>query len=109
MPTPDEIFKEAENLRRAGNTAEAIAKYLETLTADEGNVLAHMSLGVLFCKVGKYQEAIAHSERACELEPKEPFNYTALSVTYQKTFEATQDRTYIYKAEEAKAKAHSIP
>lgn len=109
MPTADEIFKEAETLRRAGKTEEAIAKYQETLAADEGNVLAHMSLAVLLCKVGKYPEAIAHSERACELEPKEAFNYTALSVTYQKTFEATQDRTYIYKAEEAKAKAHSVP
>jgi len=54
------------------------------------------------------RDAIRHSERACELEPEEVFNFTALSVTFQRAFEATQDRTFIYKAEEAKAKAHEL-
>ena len=59
-------------------------------------------------KAGNHAEAIRHSERACELEPNEVFNYTALSVTFQKAFEGTQDRTFIYKAEEAKTKAHEL-
>ena len=108
MPTAAELFKEAETLKRAGQSAEAIAKFEEVLKAEETHVLAHMGLAVLLGKAGRHDEAIRHSERACELEPGEVFNYTALSVTFQRAFEATQDRAFIYKAEEAKAKAHTL-
>ena len=108
MSTPADLFKEAETLKRAGKNAEAIAKFEEVLKGDETHVLSHMALAVLLGKAGNHAEAIRHSERACELEPNEVFNYTALSVTFQKAFEGTQDRTFIYKAEEAKTKAHEL-
>ena len=108
MPTAAELFKDAETLKRASKNEEAIAKFEEVLKEDETHVLSHMALAVLLGKAGKIAEAIRHSERACELEPNEIFNYTALSVTFQRAFEATQDRTYIYKAEEAKSKAHEL-
>ena len=108
MSTSAELFKEAETLKRAGKSAEALAKFEEVLQADETHVLAHMGLAVLLGKAGRHADAIRHSERACELEPSEVFNYTALSVTFQRAFEGTQDRTFIYKAEEAKTKAHEL-
>ncbi|MGI8978275.1 MAG: tetratricopeptide repeat protein [Pirellulaceae bacterium] len=108
MPTANELYKEAETLKRAGKKEEAIAKFEDVLKEDEGNVLAHMTLALLLVKSGRHADAIRHSERACELEPTEVFNYTALSDTFQKAFEATQDRTFIYKAEEAKSKAHEL-
>ena len=108
MATAAELFKEAETLKRSGKNEEAIAKFQEVVQADETHVLSHMALAVLLGKAGRHAEAIRHSERACELEPNEVFNYTALSVTFQRAFEATQDRTFIYKAEEAKAKAHGL-
>ena len=108
MPTAAELFKEAETLKRAGQNAAAITKLEEVLSADDTHVLSHMTLAVLLTKAGRHADAIRHSERACELEPNEVFNFTALSVTFQKAFEGTQDRTFIYKAEEAKAKAHSL-
>ncbi len=108
MSTSAELFKEAETLKRAGKSAEALAKFEEVLQADEAHVLAHMGLAVLLGKAGRHADAIRHSERACELEPGEVFNYTALSVTFQRAFEGTQDRTFIYKAEEAKSKAHEL-
>jgi tetratricopeptide (TPR) repeat protein len=108
MPSADELYKEAETLKRAGNRDEAIVKLQEVLKLNEGHVLAHMTLALLLVKSGRHTEAIRHSERACELEPQEVFNYTALSDTFQKAFEATQDRTFIYKAEEAKSKAHEL-
>ena len=108
MASPAELFTEAESLKRAGKNPEAIAKYQEVLAADDSHVLSHMGLAVLLGKAGRHAEAIGHSERACELEPHEVFNYTALSVTFQRAFEATQDRTFIYRAEEAKSKAHEL-
>lgn len=115
MPTPQELFKTAEQAKREADTTrlpekyqEAIKKFEEVLAADEKHVLAHMSLAVLYGKVGQHQQAIAHGERACQLEPEEVFNYSALSTTYQRAFEATQDRQYIFKAEEAKLKGQEL-
>ena len=108
MSTAAELFKEAETLKRAGKSEEAIAKFEDVLQADEKHVLSHMALAVLLGKAGRHADAIRHSERACELEPNEMFNFTALSVTFQRAFEATQDRTFIYKAEEAKTKANEL-
>ncbi len=108
MSTTAELFKAAETLKRAGQNAEAIAAFEEVLKTDETHVLSHMALAVLLGKAGRHADAIRHSERACELEPTEIFNFTALSVIFQRAFEATQDRTFIYKAEEAKAKAHEL-
>ena len=46
--------------------------------------------------------------RACELEPEEAFNFTAMSVTYQRAFAGTQNAEYIHRAEDAMAKAHAL-
>ncbi len=115
MPTIQELFKAAEQAKREADTTRlpeayeaAIKKYQEVLAAEEGHVIAHMSLAVLYGKVGKHREAIEHSMRACQLEPGEVFNYSALSTTYQRAFEATQDRQYIFKAEEAKMKGQEL-
>lgn len=108
MPTAAELFKEAEGFKREGKTEAAIAKLEAALALDEKHVLAHMTLAVLLGKIGKHNEAIVHSQRACELEPLEVFNWSALSTTYQKAFETTQDRQYIFKAEEAKQKSSEL-
>jgi hypothetical protein len=48
---------------------------------------------------------VQHAEKAVEIEPEDTFNWTALSTTYQKAFEATRDRQYIFRAEDAKTRA----
>jgi predicted Zn-dependent protease len=108
MPTVDELFKQSEQLRREGKTAETIEKLQEVLKLDDTHVLAHMTLARLLCKAQRPLDAIPHSEQACRLEPNEYFNWAALSQTYQQCFEATQDRLYILKAEEAKTKSHQL-
>src|SRR5688572_1273696 len=108
MPTVDELYKQSEQLRREGKAAEAIEKLQEVLKLDDTHVLAHMTLARLLCKANRPLEAIPHSEQACRLEPNEYFNWAALSQTYQNVFEATQDRLYILKAEEAKTKSHQL-
>ena len=67
--------------------------------------LAHLALAVLYGKVGKHDLAVTHGEKAVEIEPQDTFNWTALSTTYQRAFEGTQDRQYIYRAEDAKARS----
>jgi tetratricopeptide (TPR) repeat protein len=108
MATPDELYREHEKLKAAGKLDEAVAKLNEALEQNAGFVDAHLALAVLLQKLDRHEEAVQHGERACELAPNEPFNYTALSVTYQRAWQATQDQIYIHKAEDAKAKAQML-
>jgi Tfp pilus assembly protein PilF len=108
MPTVNELYKEFEQLKRAAKFDEAIAKLQELLKQDEKHVLSHLALAVLYGKVGKHDLAVTHAEKAVEIEPQDTFNWTALSTTYQRAFEGTQDRQYIYRAEEAKARSQAM-
>lgn len=105
MPTVNELYTAAEKLKDAGNFPEAIAKLNEVLALDDKHVLSHLALGVLYGKVGQHQEAVKHAERAVQLEPADNYNFTMLSVVYQRAWAATQDYKYIQLAEEAKARA----
>jgi Tfp pilus assembly protein PilF len=108
MPTTTELYKEHEQLKREGKNDEAIAKLEEILKQDEKHVLAHLALAVLLGKVGRHMDAVLHGEKAVEIEPTDTFNWTALSTTYQRAFEATQDRQFIFRAEDAKARAAQV-
>jgi len=105
MATVNDLYKEHEQLKRDGKTDEAVAKLEALLTQDEKHVLAHLALAVLYGKVEKHEQAVTHAEKAVELEPQDTFNWTALSTTYQRAFEATRDRQYIFRAEDAKQRA----
>ncbi len=99
------LEKEADALRQQNRWLEAIEVLQRALAIDESFVRAHLGLAVLYHRVGDPELACRHAERACELEPTDAFNFTALSVTYQRAFEATGDQNYIYKAEMAMARS----
>jgi tetratricopeptide (TPR) repeat protein len=101
-----ELERQAEALREAGNPSEAIAKLTELLAIDESFVRAHLALAVLYHQVQDYERAVAHAERAVELEPDDTFNHAALSITYQRAFAGTHDHSYIEKAERARDRGH---
>lgn len=105
---PHEIYKEAEKLKAAGKLEEAVAKYEEILAIDPQFVLSHHALAVAYCTLGNYDAAIRHALRACELEPNDPFSFMALSVTYRKAFQGTQEYRYIQLAEDAMARSHAL-
>lgn len=108
MPTSIELYKQHEQLKREGKNDEAIAKLEEILKQDEKHVLSHLALAVLLGKVDRHMDAVLHAEKAVEIEPTDTFNWTALSTTYQRAFEATQDRQFIFRAEDAKARAAQV-
>ena len=43
-----------------------------------------------------------------EIEPEDAFNFTAMSVTYQRAWQGTQNNEYIQLAEDAMAQAHNL-
>jgi Flp pilus assembly protein TadD len=54
---------------------------------------------VVYTKLGQHEEAIKHGLKVVELEPNDPFSYTAMSVTYQRAGR-------IPEAEEMRDRAH---
>jgi tetratricopeptide (TPR) repeat protein len=101
-------YNEVEKLIDDEKYDAAIAGLTEIVGEDESFVLAHLALARAYTKTGQHDLAIAHAEQACELEPQDSFNFTALSVTYQRAWAGTQDQQYITKAEDAMAKAQML-
>lgn len=101
-------YSEVEKLIDEEQFAEAIEGLSEITKEDESFVLAHLALARVYTKTGQHELAVSHAEKACELEPSDSFNFTALSVTYQRAWAGTQDEQFIRKAEEAMAKAQML-
>jgi len=80
MSTRDERYAEAERLKNSGDLAGAVAA-LERLVADDTDfALAHSALAAWCTRLERHQDAVRHARRVVELEPQDPFSYTALSV-----------------------------
>ncbi|MFN0050803.1 MAG: tetratricopeptide repeat protein [Planctomycetales bacterium] len=101
MPTADELYKEASQIKNAGDLPGAVAKLQEILAIDPNHVLTHSALGVHLQKLGQLEDAIRHAVRVTELEPNDPFSFTQLSVIYQRCGK-------IPEAEAAMAQAHLL-
>ena len=101
-------YNEVEKLIDDEKLEEAIAGLTGILDEDADFVLAHLALARVYTKTGQHELAIEHAEKACKLEPSDSFNFTALSVTYQRAWAGTQDQQFIAKAEEAMAKAQML-
>lgn len=101
MPTREELYDEADKLKDAGQPEEAVAKLQAALAIDPGYSLAHSALAVVLTRLKRHDEAVSHALKVCELEPNDPFSFTALSVTCQRAGK-------IMEAENAMAKAHML-
>ena len=108
MPDAIELCNEGERLKDEGKLEEAVKSYEQALTVDERCVLAHLALAVLQGRLKNHEAAVEHAQKACELEPSDPFNYTAMSLTMQRAFAGTGDRKYIQMAEDAMARSHQL-
>ncbi len=101
MSTKEELYRQYEQLKDAGQLAEAAAPLEEALAADPSYALAHSALAVLYGRLGRHAEAIQHGLKVCELEPNDPFSFTAMSVTFQRAGK-------IPEAEDAMARARML-
>lgn len=108
MATSHELYDEADKLKDEGKLEEAAAKLQELLAADEGFALAYAALAVISGRLGKHEEAVAHARKVCELEPKDPFSHTQLSVICQRAYAGTNDTAFIQQAEDAMARSRMI-
>jgi tetratricopeptide (TPR) repeat protein len=108
MSDPAALYDQADKLKDAGQLDEAAAKLQEALNADSGYSLAHAALAVVMQRLGRHDEAIKHAVKVCELEPNDPFSYTALSVTYQRAFAGTNNQQYIRMAEDAMERSRML-
>lgn len=80
MATREERYQAAETLKNGGQLAEAVT-LLEGLVADHPDyALAYSALAAWCTRLERHDDAVRHARRVCELEPKDPFSYTALSV-----------------------------
>src|SRR5262245_46746198 len=101
MPTNEELYQEHERLKDAGQLEEAAAPLEKLLAQDPNYALAHSALAVLYGRLKRHDEAIRHGLKVCELEPNEPFSFTAMSVTFQRAGK-------IQEAEDAMARARML-
>ena len=84
MPTSNELYDEAVDLRDKGDKPAAIAKLEEAVAADPVYAIGHGMLAKLYVDLADSDKAIHHAKKVVELEPDDTFSYTALSVIYQR-------------------------
>lgn len=101
MSDLNEMYKEATALKDKGDMEGATAKLEEIVAIDSTYAVAHSALAVYYQQMGRAREAIAHAETVVELQPKDPFSYTQLSVICQRCGR-------IQEAEEAMARSRQM-
>ncbi len=84
MPTPNELYDQAVDLRDGGDKPGAVTKLEEAVAADPGFAIGHGMLAKLYVDLAESDKAIEHAKKVVELEPDDVFSYTALSVIYQR-------------------------
>ena len=102
------LYDEADQHKAAGNLEEAAAKLEAALVINDKYALAHSALAVVLQRMGKHEEALAHAKKDAELEPMDPFSFTALSVTYQRAYAGTNNMEYIRMAEDAMERSRML-
>ena len=103
MSTPEVSYDEAIEMQQKGDLEGAIAKLQQLVGQDPGCALAHSALSVFFSKIEKYDEAIEHARRVCELEADDPFSFVALSLVCQKAGRIMDAEQALMQARQAQA------
>ena len=102
------LYDEADQLKAEGKLDEAVAKLEQALAIDEQYALAHSALAVVLQRQDKHEAAVKHAQRVCELEPDDPFSFTAMSVTYQRAYAGTNQMEFIRLAEDAMERSRQL-
>lgn len=108
MSTVNQRYSQAESLKDAGQMEQAKDLLLGILEESPEHVLSHLALARIFTSLNEHHRAVSHAEKACQIEPNEGFNFTLLSVTYQKAYAGTGDTSFIRMAEDAMARSRLL-
>lgn len=102
------LYDEADQLKAAGKLEAAAAKLNEAIAINDQYALAHSALAVVLQRMEKHEEALEHARKVAEIDPQDPFSFTALSVTYQRAYAGTGNMDYIRLAEEAMERSRQL-
>lgn len=80
METREDRYAAAEVLKNAGDLAGAVAALQDVVADHPDFALAHSALAAWCTRLERHDEAVQHARRVVDLEPRDPFSYTALSV-----------------------------
>ena len=84
MPTADQLYDQAVDLRDGGDKPGAIAKLEEAVAQEPNFAIGYGMLAKLYVDLAESDKAITNAKKVVELEPDDTFSYTALSVIYQR-------------------------
>jgi Flp pilus assembly protein TadD len=84
MPSVDESYDQAIALQEKGDLDAAIAKLESILAESPDHALSHSALSVFYGKLERFDEAVEHAQRVCQIEPDDPFSFVAMSLICQK-------------------------
>ena len=104
--TKEYRYDEAISLKESGNPDDAIQK-LESLCADFPDyALPHAALSMMYSKKEDYAASLRHAAAVCELEPEDPFSYTALSLLARQSGDKEAAEDALGKAQMAHLNYH---
>jgi len=101
MATASELYDAANAKKNAGDLAGAVEILLDSSRQYPEHVDTRSALAVYLQRLGRFDDAIEHAKKVCELNPGDSFSFTQLSVIYVKCGK-------IPEAEDAKARAHML-
>ena len=100
MPSPDQVYDEAIDLKEAGKVEEAVGK-LESLIAEHPDfALGHAGLSVFYGLMDRHEDAVKHAQKVCDLEPDDSFSFMAMSIVCQKAGKTSEAELAMNKAME---------
>ena len=106
VETRESRYDEAIALKEAGDPDGAI-RQLEALCADFPDyALPHAALSVLYSKKENYADSLRHAAAVCELEPEDPFSFTAMSILARQSGDKSAAEEALAKAQEAQMNYH---
>ena len=79
------LMQQAIEAQQSGDNAKAADAYRAFLKQQPGEVAAHVNLGVVLAKLGRYDEAIAEYRSANQLLPGDPRIALNLALAYEKS------------------------
>lgn len=100
-PEADARYAEAERLKEAGRLDEAVSLLQGVVLEHPTFDLGFSALAAWCTRLERHREAVAYAQRVCELQPRDPFSFTALSV-------ACMRAGMIPEAEEAMARSRML-